>query len=124
MVVLDRVPPIKQRLVDLFTAAEPARRDQASKIGSAFVVSLDVAGQAESSRREHAEELLREVVAVVGDGVVLVRRVFLAHAGHEHVVHLEGRQLADGLRGRLAFDGYRKFEGEGAISLGHVEVYT
>ena len=64
------------------------------------------------------------MITVIGDGVVLVGRIFLAHARDEHVVHLESGELADGLSGDIAFDGYRKFEGEGAISLGHVEVYA
>ena len=62
------------------------------------------------------------MIAVFRDRVILASRVLLAHPRNEHVVDLKGSQLADGLIVNLTFYWKRKFEVEGTVTLGSIEV--
>ena len=62
------------------------------------------------------------MIAVFRDRVILVCRVLLAHPRNEHVVNLKRSQLAYCLFVDLTFYCHRKFEVEGTVTLGSIEV--
>ena len=62
------------------------------------------------------------MITVFCDRVILVCRVLLAHSRNEHVVNLKRSQLAYRLIVDLTFYWHRKFEVEGTVTLGSIEV--